>query len=223
MVDKKCYHDPVDEALETLWTLEERGEKALEDRILSGNSRGILDKALLSRMIEENLLREENGIYSFTDQGRERGKGIIRRHRLAERLLTDVLNIKEDIRVESDACCFEHFLSPEVTDHICILLGHPRYCPHGNKIPPGKCCERAARQVETAVVSLRDLKPGESGRILYISTKQHSRLDRLTAMGLFPGSSIKVHQCEPLFVVFLDEIQIALDKGIVEEIYVLKS
>jgi DtxR family Mn-dependent transcriptional regulator len=129
----------------------------------------------------------------------------------------------QEVSIESEACCFEHFLSPEVTDHICTLLGHPRECPHGKPIPLGPCCIRAQKQVETAVVSLGELKAGEQGRILYISTRNHQRLDRLTSLGLFPGRVVRVHQREPLFVIFLDETQLALERSIVEEIYVLHT
>ena len=47
--------------------------------------------------------------------------------------------------VETNACTFEHILSPEVTDRICTFLGHPKTCPHGSPIPPGECCQNAAR------------------------------------------------------------------------------
>jgi Mn-dependent DtxR family transcriptional regulator len=67
---------------------------------------------------------------------------VIRRHRLAERLFTDTLSLRDDAQIESNACTFEHILSPEVTEKICTFLGHPRQCPHGSPIPPGPCCEQ---------------------------------------------------------------------------------
>jgi len=75
----------------------------------------------------------------LTPRGRERASDLIRRHRLAELLFTDTLDLPED-RIEPNACVFEHVLSPEVTDSICKLLGHPRACPHGQPIPLGACC-----------------------------------------------------------------------------------
>ncbi len=223
MENSKCFHDPIEEILEAIWVLEEKGEEANLDNILGYHQQGMIDESMVEGMVDGGLLEKEGNRYVFSEKGRERGKGIIRRHRLAERLLKDVLNIQENGSVESDACCFEHFLSPEVTDHICILLGHPRQCPHGHEIPPGPCCKRAERKVESAVLPLSEMRSGESGRILYISTKNHKRLDRLTALGLFPGKIVKVHQREPLFVIFLEETQLALEKRIVEEIYVVKS
>jgi hypothetical protein len=70
---------------------------------------------------------------------------VIRRHRLAERLFMDVLSIRDEGEIESSACKFEHILSPEVTDRICTLLGHPLACPHGSPIPQGDCCQRGQR------------------------------------------------------------------------------
>jgi len=80
----------------------------------------------------------------FTPRGRQRASDVIRRHRLAERLFTEALNIQDEAEVEEQACKFEHILSAEATDKICSFLGHPETCPHGSPIPPGPCCERKA-------------------------------------------------------------------------------
>jgi DtxR family Mn-dependent transcriptional regulator len=87
---------------------------------------------------------DEHGLH-FTPAGEERARSVIRRHRLAERLFMDVLSIRDAASVESNACTFEHILSPEVTDRICTFLGHPETCPHGGPIPRGECCIRHAR------------------------------------------------------------------------------
>ncbi|MDQ2899450.1 MAG: hypothetical protein M3Y07_06565 [Acidobacteriota bacterium] len=79
----------------------------------------------------------------FTPLGEERARSVIRRHRLAERLFTDVLGIRDEATIESNACTFEHMLSGEVTDRICTFLGHPATCPHASPIPPGECCGHA--------------------------------------------------------------------------------
>ena len=80
-------------------------------------------------------------IVDLTARGRQRAADIIRRHRLAERLFTDSLAMDSETEIEQQACKFEHILSPEATDKICTFLGHPKTCPHGAPIPPGKCCE----------------------------------------------------------------------------------
>jgi putative ABC transport system ATP-binding protein len=85
-------------------------------------------------------------IVDLTAKGRQRAADIIRRHRLAERLFTDSLAMDSETEIEQQACKFEHILSPEATDKICTFLGHPKTCPHGAPIPPGKCCKPEAEQ-----------------------------------------------------------------------------
>jgi putative ABC transport system ATP-binding protein len=82
-------------------------------------------------------------VVELTTRGRQRAADIIRRHRLAERLFTDSLALDSESEIEQQACKFEHILSPEATDKICVFLGHPRTCPHGAPIPPGSCCGRS--------------------------------------------------------------------------------
>jgi putative ABC transport system ATP-binding protein len=79
-------------------------------------------------------------VVEMTERGRQRAADIIRRHRLAERLFTDSLALESESEIEQQACKFEHILSPEATEKICTFLGHPRTCPHGAAIPPGRCC-----------------------------------------------------------------------------------
>ena len=74
----------------------------------------------------------------FTPKGEERARSVIRRHRLAERLFMDVLAIRDEGSIETNACTFEHILSPEVTDRICAFLGHPRDLPARQPDPAGR-------------------------------------------------------------------------------------
>ena len=215
-------HDPEEEILEMIWLLEEEGLEPTFENIMAKNIHDAADMKMLERLVARGDLTHEGDTFQFTEGGRKRGESVIRRHRLAERLLVDVLSIR-DTSFETTACKFEHVLTPEVTDHICTLLGHPRSCPHGKQIPPGPCCSRAEKSLETVVVRLSELRSGESGRITYISTTNHHRLDRLSALGLFPGRIVRVHQSEPLFVIFLDETQLALEKDIVGEIFVIRN
>lgn len=219
---KVSCHDPEEEVLEMMWLIEEEGSEPTFERIMEKNIHDAASMKVLERLVSRGYLTREGDIFRFTDSGRKMGESVIRRHRLAERLLVDVLSIR-DMSFETTACRFEHVLTPEVTDHVCTLLGHPRSCPHGKPIPPGPCCVRAEKSLETVVVRLNELRSGESGRITYISTTNHHRLDRLSALGLFPGRVVRVHQREPLFIVFLDETQLALEKEIVGEIFVIRD
>jgi energy-coupling factor transporter ATP-binding protein EcfA2 len=90
----------------------------------------------------QNLL-DGHLLVKFTERGRRKAEDIIRRHRLAERLFTETLNMENETEIEQQACKFEHILSPEATERICSFLGHPRTCPHGAPIPEGICCAKA--------------------------------------------------------------------------------
>ncbi len=126
-----------DEVLEQLWVMK---EEKVEPRpeLLQFNGGG--NWKVLPIMKEIGLLRSDGPALQMTDQGRERAVSIIRRHRLAERLFTDAFDMRDDQQLESNACTFEHILSPEVTERICTFLHHPSHCPHGSPIPPGECC-----------------------------------------------------------------------------------
>ena len=132
-----------DEVLEHLWAKQEIAEGTKphdEVHIESHEFTAVQWKRLIATMAQIGLVSVENGLEQFTAKGEARARDVIRRHRLAERLFMDVLNIHDEYEVEQSACKFEHILSPEVTDKMCTLLGHPVACPHGSPIPKGECC-----------------------------------------------------------------------------------
>jgi DtxR family Mn-dependent transcriptional regulator len=165
------------------------------------------------------LVRVEADRVTLTETGKVRARGVIRRHRLAERLFRDLLDLSEGA-AESQACEFEHILSPEATDSVCTLLGHPPTCPHGRPIPPGPCCSTAQQNVRSLVTGLRHFPLGATGRIVFIAPKFHDRMDRLASLGVIPGSQIRLHQRSPSYVIEVGETTIALDGEIAGEIYV---
>ena len=149
----------IDEVLEQIWILEESQARPTLDRIRfasGGNGRvlpamrhiGLLGSP--QSVVEDSP--EEDSALEMTAAGRARAASVIRRHRLAERLFYETFNMTDDQQLESNACTFEHILSPEVTERICAFLNHPRHCPHGSPIPPGACCpENQSRDREGAV------------------------------------------------------------------------
>ena len=74
------------------------------------------------------------GRVDLLGEGERRAEEIIRRHRLAERLLSEVFELEES-HMGSSACQFEHILSPKVLDSVCAFLGHPPICPMANPFP----------------------------------------------------------------------------------------
>jgi putative ABC transport system ATP-binding protein len=109
-------------------------------------------KRLIATLSRIGLVTVQNGEENFTPAGERRARNVIRRHRLAERLFMDILSIQDEVEIESSACKFEHILSPDVTDRICTLLGHPDACPHGSPIPRGECCAEG-RVLDTAEIA----------------------------------------------------------------------
>ena len=206
--------------LHLVWSLEEEGDQRI------GNVRDRWEHStsvqpVIERAVQQGLISRENGELWLTTPGRDRTRQIVRRYRLAECLLSEVLLLDES-QYEQSACELEHILTPEVTDSVCSLLGHPPTCPHGRPIPRGECCATYGGEVRPLVVRVSELSPGDVGKIVFISSKRPRRLDKLSAIGLIPGTLLKLRQRRPSFIVDLGETQLAIDQEIAGEIYVKK-
>ena len=131
-----------DEVLEHLWLRrEERDHNEDSGHMETMDFTQVQWRKLIATLAHIGLVTVADGHENFTPAGELRARNVIRRHRLAERLFMDVLSIRDEAEIESSACKFEHILSPDVTDRICTLLGHPGACPHGSPIPKGPCCD----------------------------------------------------------------------------------
>ena len=210
----------VEELLEAVFTEREQGRSAAEGVLArAGAHAGDAGEAGLAELASRGLVRLAGGEIELTDDGDKRARGVVRRHRLAERLFKDLLAVSEGT-MESQACEFEHILSPEATDSVCTLLGHPPTCPHGKPIPPGDCCGTYQKTVRPLVTGLASFELGARGRIVFIAPKFHDRMDRLAALGVVPGSELRLRQRAPSYVVEVGETTIALDPEIAGEIFV---
>ncbi|MEE9166894.1 MAG: metal-dependent transcriptional regulator [Candidatus Neomarinimicrobiota bacterium] len=215
---------PIDEILEAIWVAREENRDTIADitRVCGHQYHGkeVNVEETLPQMQTLNLVLLNGGAVELQSEGEKRAMGIIRRHRLAERLFTDVLQVSEK-GMEMTACYFEHILDSEVMDSVCAFLGHPPLCPHGKPIPAGECCGAYERNwVKPLVVCLADLELGKEGEIVFITPSFHKRFDRLTALGVIAGNRVKVHQKKPSFVVRMGETEVAIDKTIAQEIFV---
>lgn len=210
----------IEEALSIIW--EEREKKSCgRDEI----RKEIFEKVkedILEDLIKEGHIIVDDDSVKVTPKGEVMARDITRRQRLAERLLTDVLELDRGT-MDSSACEFEHILSKEVEESICTLLGHPKECPHGLPIPSGDCCMKAKGLLESIVIPLARLKPGETGRVVYVLTREHPQLHKLMSLGIVPGVLILVHQIFPSFVIQVAQTQLALEKDIANEIYVKRG
>jgi DtxR family Mn-dependent transcriptional regulator len=205
--------EQLEEVLEHLWIKKDKGAQVKMKNVRDEDLSALMDRGL-TEVVNDNVV--------LTTKGQKVGRGIVRRHRLAERLLHDVLQMS-NTEVHDQACRFEHILSPGVEENICTLLGHPKVCPHGTPIPPGPCCEERRIEAKSIVVPLTDLGVGEKGIVSYLHTKRHPRLHKLMSFGIVPGLSVHVHRTSPSLVIQVGETTIALERGIGEDIFVRRK
>jgi len=201
------------EILETLWiNLVQEKKETL--------SLGLAEREeAVTELVKNGYIDTSRGEVRLKEKGKKEGEKIIRRHRLAERLLTDVLDMKKS-QIHEVGCKFEHLILKEVEENVCTLLGHPKICPHGKPIPRGQCCEKAAKEVSRAVCLLKDLEVQDQGKIAYLATNDSERLNRLMAMGALPGIPVTMIQKFPSYVLQIGQSQFAVDQEMAEGIYV---
>jgi DtxR family transcriptional regulator, Mn-dependent transcriptional regulator len=212
--------EEIAEVLETVWTLEEQ-QAGTVDEVIRNAAIKIPD-GLLIALGKDGLIALDGDRVRLLPKGRQLAEKIIRRHRLAERLICDVLGSGVEDS-EAAACEYEHLLAEGITNSICTLLGHPRYCPHNKPIPEGDCCRQARDEVKPIVVSCDQLRVGESARVAYFSTREHSRMVKLSALGISPGISVRLIQKWPAYVIQCEETEIALESDVAKNIYVWQT
>jgi DtxR family Mn-dependent transcriptional regulator len=183
-------HDTTEEYLETILEIEEEGTPTLRARLVErlGVSAPAVSETV-NRLSQAGYteLREDHTI-RLTPKGRRLATTIVRRHRLAERLLVDVIGLEWE-KVHREADRWEHAISADVEEKLVELLGDPMTCPHGNPIPGTK---RKAEAVP--VVRLLDSAPG---RVTVTRISEKLELDdeslRLVAKArLIPGATATV-------------------------------
>jgi DtxR family transcriptional regulator, Mn-dependent transcriptional regulator len=206
-------NDRQEEILETLWVHTEQREKPSMDL---GVARG---EPEIDGLVKQGYIRVANDKIVLTDKGKAQGRSIVRRHRLAERLFADVLDVKKQL-VHSISCRFEHLIHEEIEENICVLLGHPKTCPHGQPIPQGECCKKATEKIGKVISSLADMRVNQKGKVAYLQTKDPKQLQKLMAMGILPGASIMLLQKFPSHVFQVGQSQFAIDKELAEPILV---
>ncbi len=158
------------------------------------------------------ITRGADKALAFTDSGREHAEGIVRRHRLIERFLTDVLGVPWD-DVHEEAEHLEHAMSPRFEAYVRSSLGDAATCPHGHPIRPGNRIEG---------VPLADCEPGATVQILRFENEAEDLLHYLHDHGIEPGQKGTLVSSEPDEVtVELDGREIALTRSVAETVSVV--
>lgn len=142
--------------------------------------------AMLKRLEAAGLVRRspEHAV-ELTEHGRRHAVGVVRRHRLLEMFLVEVLDVPWD-EVHEEAEVLEHALSPRLEERIDALLGRPTHDPHGDPIPPA-----SGGHVEDWASPLAAAEPGSSFLVERVSDRDSAALRHLTELGIGPGSVLR--------------------------------
>jgi len=208
--------EKAEEILEALWiVVEEMGQGYAELEKIKVAA----DDPAYGELTRLAFIEVRDGRVYLRQEGKEEGRRTVRRHRLAERLMMDVFNIR-GATGNDKACQFEHLLNEGVDEKVCAMLNHPNTCPHGKPIPPGDCCDEAKEQGDLGVVPLTELKSNEEGEIAYIQTEDSKKMQKLMAMGVLPGNRIVLIQTFPSYIFRVGFSEFAIDTNMAREIFV---
>src|SRR6476661_8666214 len=149
-------HDTTEEYLETILSLEEEGVVPMRARLVErlGLSAATVSETV-GRLVDQGFVElEGDRRLNLTEKGRGLATTVVRRHRLAERLLVDIIGLEWE-KVHAEAARWEHAISADVEEKLVQLLGDPATCPHGNPIPGS---QNAGSTLQT--VPLSEVQPG---------------------------------------------------------------
>jgi DtxR family Mn-dependent transcriptional regulator len=158
---------------------------------------------------------------SLTAKGGRAARTLVRRHRLSERFLTDVLGLDWE-SAHREACKLEHVLSPEVEEKLAEMLGNPETCPHGYPIPD----ESGHIKESGEIKPLCDFSANEKGCIARVEEEEPQLLQYLASLGLLPDVNIEVKEVAPFggpLLVKIGDTQYALGREVASKIYTKKG
>lgn len=212
------HHPAFEEYCETIYELAEDDVAVIQARIAErlGISRPAVSE-MIHRMETEGLVDAGDGSITLTEQGLALATTMVRRHRLAERFLTDVLGLSW-ATAHHEAGKWEHVISPEVEAALTTHLNSPQTCPHGNPIP-------GSGYVPAESVALVDVEVGASFTVSRITEELEFRdgmLEYLEDASILPGMAGKVVAISPDHTtsVEIDGATIGLDSFVAERLLV---
>ena len=125
--------------LKAIWHIRERGEDVKISTIAKMlNIRQPSVVQMLKKLNGKNLVEYNKAGVNLTEEGERIGSSMMRNSRLLEVLMDSALKVAID---EEMVCGIEHHMNKQFTDALCVMLGHPRKCPHEHEIPMGECCK----------------------------------------------------------------------------------
>jgi DtxR family Mn-dependent transcriptional regulator len=220
--------DTTEMYLRTVYELEEEGVVPLRARIAErlGQS-GPTVSQTVARMERDGLLSVAGDRHlQLSDAGRHQAVTVMRKHRLAECLLADVIGLDwEDVHIE--ACRWEHVMSEAVERRIVAMLDGPRLCPHGNPIPGLEelgMAERAAGDV-AGLITLTTAAQGADAEVTVDRISEQLQPDAelmhlLTRAGLRPGERVHVGTDGSSVEVWTDGVHTPIEALISDHVFV---
>ena len=205
--------DTTEMYLRTIYDLEEEGIVPLRARISErlGHS-GPTVSQTIGRMERDGLVRVEGDRHlEFTDEGRSRALHVMRKHRLAERLLYDVIGLDWSL-VHDEACRWEHVMSEQVERRLLEVLNHPTESPYGNPIPAleeigGAASRPFLEGVVNIVERVRDVPGPIAVNIRRLGEPvqfEPELLEQLRAAGVVPGADANISAAGSYVLVQVD-------------------
>jgi DtxR family transcriptional regulator, iron-dependent repressor len=219
MLDR--FHPPVEEYLETIFALEEEGIPVIQARLAERLGKAAPSVSeMLDRLEADGLIARSARQITMTEKGAALARGVVRKHRLAERLLVDVIGLDWD-KAHAEAGRWEHVISDDVEERLVVLLGNPTTCPHGNPIPG---VERDGPEQRR----LAEAQPGERIRLERITESVEHDAESLTYLGdhgLTPGITARIEARAPdgTLTLAIDGATVALGPAMTRRMYVASA
>jgi DtxR family Mn-dependent transcriptional regulator len=188
------FDESTEEYLEAVYRLEREGPGVTTSGLAAdlGVAPASVSGMLKKLTADGYLTYEARGHATLTDKGLAVAVRVVRRNRLAEVFLQDVLGMPWD-EVHEEACRLEHAISDRVEERLVAILGDPKVCPHGHPIPPADLS-----RPERVVLHLSDAQPGTTVRIIEVVEDVPETLRYLDRVGLRPGAIVDVVERGPL-------------------------
>ncbi len=215
------FHPPVEEYLETIFALEEEGITVIQARLAERLGKAAPSVSeMLDRLETDGLITRSARRIAMTPTGAALARGVVRKHRLAERLLVDIIGLDWD-KAHVEAGRWEHVISDDVEDRLVVLLGHPTTCPHGNPIP-------GAESVGPVQHRLDEARPGDRVRLERITESvehEAASLSYLGDHGLTPGATALIQARAPdgTLTLVVGETTIALGPAMTQRMFVASA
>lgn len=215
------FHPPVEEYLEAVHELLEEGVAVIQARLVErlGHSAPAVSE-MVRRLVDDGYVTVAARSISLTDAGRAKAESVVRKHRLAERLLTDIIGLPWD-KAHLEAGRWEHVISDEVEARLVEVLGHPTTCPHGNPIPGAPLSTETTSALSEAVA-------GDHIRLRRVTEQVEIDADALrylSSHGFVPGVAATISSRAPDGTLTLDvgSHSFSLGPGLARQIYVVAA